>query len=132
MQITVFYQAIDGARITRQFKTLKGANRFAAEYVGDHPTIGAGYAVSDDGVGKVTVTGCSLRELFSGCDASADKRDIEHDDFWRSEASALARQAQIDADEEYRPRRTTGCVCCDEQLYRVGCDCPAENPPLPF
>lgn len=64
-KITVRYSAVDGFRMTRTFKTLRGAQRFAQRYVGEFPEQGRGYAVSDDGVGKVTCTGCTLRDLFT-------------------------------------------------------------------
>lgn len=60
----VTYRAIDGASMRRGFATLKGARKFAQEYVGEHPGIGSSYAVSNDGVGRVTVRGCTLAELF--------------------------------------------------------------------
>lgn len=62
--ITVRYSAIDGYSKSRSFKTLAGACRFAHHYVGEHPDMGSGYAVSFDGVGKVTVRGASLAALF--------------------------------------------------------------------
>lgn len=62
--ITVRYNAIDGYSKTGRFKTLAGARRFAQQYVGEHPDMGSGYAVSFDGVGKVTVRGASLAALF--------------------------------------------------------------------
>ena len=57
--ITTHYSAIDGFRARRTFKTLKGAQKYAQERVGKHPDIatGWGYAVSDDGIGKITVEG---------------------------------------------------------------------------
>lgn len=65
MEIRVHYSAIDGFSKTRTFKTLKGAQRFAQKYVGKHPEIGTGYAVSGSGVGKVTVSGdATLQALF--------------------------------------------------------------------
>lgn len=63
-EIVVRYVSIDGWRATRRFKTLRGARAFAQRYVGAHPEIGSCYAVSGDGVGKITAEGCSLRELF--------------------------------------------------------------------
>ena len=63
--LTVRYFAIDGARINRQFKSLKGARTFAAKYVGENPDFGGNYAVSSDGIGKITVKGCTIRELFA-------------------------------------------------------------------
>jgi hypothetical protein len=62
--ITVTYSSIDGARKTRRFKSLEGARAFACKWVGEHPEVGTGYAVSADGVGKVTVSGATLAELF--------------------------------------------------------------------
>ena len=64
-QIVVSYSAVDGYRApARVFATLAGARRYAHERVGRHPEIGSSYAVSGDGVGKVTVRGCTLAELF--------------------------------------------------------------------
>ena len=62
--ITVYYTACDGSRLTRRFKSLKGARKFAQTYVGAHPEIGSLYAVSGDGVGRVAVDGCTLADLF--------------------------------------------------------------------
>jgi hypothetical protein len=66
--IRVRYESIDsyGRGKTRAFKTLKGAQKYAHAWVGKYPTRGAWYAVSDDGVGKITVTGATLSELFPG------------------------------------------------------------------
>ncbi len=66
MKITVRYSAIDGFRRTRTFRTLQGAEAWATHYVGKDADFGQSYAVSSDGVGKVTVTGCTIGELFSG------------------------------------------------------------------
>jgi hypothetical protein len=64
--ITVWYSSIDGCREVRKFKTFAGACRYASRMVGEYPTVGRGYAVSDDGIGKVEVRGCTLREMFPG------------------------------------------------------------------
>jgi len=64
--ITVSYSAIDGFRQSRRHKNLTAARAFAVAMVGAHPeTYGSSYAVSDDGVGTVRVTGCTLAELFA-------------------------------------------------------------------
>jgi hypothetical protein len=63
-QIKVSYRAVDGARMNRNFLSLEKAQAFAQKYVGSHPEIGGYYAVSGDGIGKVTCEGCSLAELF--------------------------------------------------------------------
>jgi hypothetical protein len=66
-EITVRYSSVDsyGKAITRKFKTMKGASKFARKWVGDYPDLGSTYAVSFDGVGKVTVEGCTIKELFA-------------------------------------------------------------------
>jgi len=65
-KIKVSYSAVDAPnrRATRTYATLKGAMTFAHNWVGPHPEIGSGYAVSGDGIGKVTVRGATLAELF--------------------------------------------------------------------
>ena len=61
----VVYTSIDRARAARQFKTLAAAQRFAQKWVGAHPDLaGDRYAISGDGVGKITAEGVTLRELF--------------------------------------------------------------------
>lgn len=66
MKITVRYRSIDRFSKAGTFKTLAGAQRFAHRMVGPHPDISVnfGYAVSDDGIGKVTVEGITLDALF--------------------------------------------------------------------
>jgi hypothetical protein len=67
--IKVKYSSIDGGRVSRSFKTLKGARKFAQHWVGKNPEIGSSYAVSGDGIGKIEVDGCPLADLFG------DERD---------------------------------------------------------
>lgn len=62
--IKVRYSSCDGFSVTRRFKTLAGAQRFAQEYVGTHPEIGATYAASGDGIGVIRASGASMSELF--------------------------------------------------------------------
>lgn len=65
MQITIRYSSIDRFRQTRKFKTLAGAQKYAHKWVGPHPDVSPmGYAVSFDGIGKVTWTGATAAELF--------------------------------------------------------------------
>jgi hypothetical protein len=64
VKIEVTYSSIDHYEKTSTFKTLAGAQKFAQKYVGPHPDMGMGYAVSNDGVGKIEVYGCSIKELF--------------------------------------------------------------------
>lgn len=63
--IKITYASVDGVRETRPFKTLAGAQKFAHKAVGAHPEMGQGYAVSGDGIGKITCRGdCTLEDLF--------------------------------------------------------------------
>jgi len=65
MKITVSYSSIDRCYKTRYFATLAGARKFAHRCVGAHPEMGGYYAVSGDGIGKITVSGdASLKDLF--------------------------------------------------------------------
>lgn len=62
--IKVKYLSVDRARVTRSFKTLAGARKFAQSWVGKHPEMGSTYAVSGDGIGKITAEGAKLADLF--------------------------------------------------------------------
>jgi hypothetical protein len=64
MLIEIYYCSIDDFHQTRKFKTLSGARKYAQMRIGPHPEFGTGYAVSDDGIGTVSVKGCKLRDLF--------------------------------------------------------------------
>lgn len=64
--ISVSVSSVDGAFKSKQCVSLSEARKFAVYYVGDRPDIGSSYAVSEDGICVVRVTGCSLEELFSG------------------------------------------------------------------
>lgn len=70
MQISVRLSSIDGFTKSRTFKTLAGAQNFAHAAVGAAPTLGHGYAVSDDGVARIT-SSADLRDLFPACDDRA-------------------------------------------------------------
>ena len=63
-KIKVSYLACDGAKQTKTFSSIEAAQAFAHEWVGKHPEIGSSYAVSGDGIGRITVKGCTLAELF--------------------------------------------------------------------
>jgi len=62
--IKVSYRSVDRCSKSRSFKTLEGAQKFAQEWVGETPEMGSFYAVSGDGIGRVTVEGATLQELF--------------------------------------------------------------------
>ena len=130
--IKVRYTTLDGVNKLRKFKTLKGARKFALEWVGPQDVEGGYYAVSDDGVGKVTWQGCTRRELFG--DGTPTEQEIEAAQDAAFEAEMQARwQAERDwnlaeakkLSDLDRPRRAPGCTCSDQQLVLVGCDCAA-------
>jgi hypothetical protein len=62
--IKITYSTVDGFCKTRQFKTLGRARTYAHHWLGETPEVGRYYAVSGDGVGKVTVDGATLDDLF--------------------------------------------------------------------
>lgn len=64
LEIAVRYSSIDNYSETRKFKTIDGARAYACKWIGPHPTLGTYYAVSDDGVGKITAAGIALSDLF--------------------------------------------------------------------
>ena len=61
--ITVRYRTIDGYRETRHFKTIKGAQRWAGELMGENFEIGPGYAIDMYGIGRLQAN-VNLRELL--------------------------------------------------------------------
>jgi len=65
-QISVFYSSVDrpSRRVKRTYTSIERASEFARHWIGNHPEIGSSYAVSSDGVGKITVKGATLQELF--------------------------------------------------------------------
>ena len=65
--ITVAYRSIDRFSARRTFKTLAAAQRFAQKWIGETPEIGSFYAVSGDGVGRITVSGAAILDLFPKC-----------------------------------------------------------------
>ena len=97
--IQVHYRAVDGFSKTRSFKTLAGARKFAQGYVGEFPEMGAGYAVAGDGVGRVSVTGATLAELFPAPSAARvdNYPDSEEHAEWEFEQTQI-RNAWLRAD----------------------------------
>lgn len=63
--ITVRVSTLDHHSESRHFVTIPGARAYAARWVGRSPEMGSTYAVSGDGVARVTVLGISLKELFA-------------------------------------------------------------------
>lgn len=64
MEIVVNYCAVDGYSQSKKFKTLLGAQKFAQKWIGEDADVGSFYAVSTDGVGRITCSGCSIKDLF--------------------------------------------------------------------
>lgn len=62
--IKLYYTSVDGYRQQETCKDLQHAREWAHYWIGAHPEIGSSYAVSGDGIGKITCSGCTLRELF--------------------------------------------------------------------
>ena len=62
--IIIRYRACDGYKETRRYQTLEGARKYAHNMIGPHPDMGCDYAVSEDGIGTIRVSGASLREIF--------------------------------------------------------------------
>jgi hypothetical protein len=73
--IKVRYSTIDGVSKSRTFKTVAGARKFAQHWIGRHPEIGYHYAVAGDGVGKITVSGATLADLFPADDQRSEDGD---------------------------------------------------------
>lgn len=80
--ISITYASVDGYRKTRKFKTLAGARAFAVHWVGEHPDISGfgNYAISSDGVGKVTCSGAKLTDLFPSDELQDAADRAENDD----------------------------------------------------
>jgi hypothetical protein len=64
--IQIIYDSIDGVHKEREYKTLIHAQAFAWTWVGHTPDVGehSAYAVSFDGVGRVTWSGVDVKALF--------------------------------------------------------------------
>jgi hypothetical protein len=64
LRIVVRYRAIDNFTKRGEFRSIAGARRFAKKYLGDEFEIGTGYAVTYDGIGRITVEGTDLYTLL--------------------------------------------------------------------
>jgi hypothetical protein len=70
MTFKVVYTSVDRCRISRTYKqrtapSLARARQFAQSYVGKFPSFGRNYVVSDDGIGKIQVSGdATLADIF--------------------------------------------------------------------
>jgi hypothetical protein len=96
MQIT--YTSVDGFRRVRRFRTVKAAREFVFDSVGPQDLEGDNYAVSSDGVVKVTWTGVTRRELFGLPPSKA--RLNETTTFYRRGMNLYCRLAGMTYDHE--------------------------------
>ncbi len=66
--IAVHNQASDGWSEIRFYKTLKGAREYCKKYLGQYFDFGVGftgaYAISGDGINRLTVEGTTFTDLF--------------------------------------------------------------------
>lgn len=74
--IVVTARFIDGGGERKTFKTLEGARKYAQSRIGAHPSIGGGYAVDNNGVCTIRVTGTSLQSLFPARGAKPMRRGL--------------------------------------------------------
>jgi hypothetical protein len=105
--IRLSFRSVDGAHWTRSYKTLKGARKEAQRYLGTGPDLGSYYAISADGIVRLTVDGCKLADLFPAtADVHQDEtREYEADDIGPDDGS-LAREKF--ANEDYMDRFQSG------------------------
>ena len=78
--IKLRYSSCDGYRVTKSYKTLAGAQAYAHRMIGRFPETGMSYAISGDGIGKITVEGATLRELFPAPEITPASPDGERED----------------------------------------------------
>jgi hypothetical protein len=97
MDIRIQYTAIDGAKKGGIFKTLDGAKKFAWRWVGMYPDRGQGYAISADGIGKITFSGVSVEDLFPGEGGISTQEKFDYS--YESELGQYDLQEQYDAQE---------------------------------
>lgn len=78
-EIRVRYRSCDGFSKSGKWKTVKAASRFARKWVGETPENGTFYAVSADGVGRVTWEGVTFGELFPAAESLVKswRKDLE-------------------------------------------------------
>lgn len=84
--ITVSYSSIDGFNRSKRVATVAGARKFAQHWLGTAVEIGRGYAVSFDGVGRVTVQGASLDDLFPQTSLVEPSMSVLEADDWEGPA----------------------------------------------
>jgi hypothetical protein len=96
--IKIYRTSIDGCRSVRSFKSLKGARKFATDAVGPQDAFGGHYAVSNDGIVKVTWAGCTRAELFATPKSDTSHLVQEHQFYTRGN-TMFCRQAGYTYDQ---------------------------------
>jgi len=84
MRIIVNYSSVDGFSRRGVFATLEGARRFAWKWVGENAEVSwtFGYAISDDGIGKVRVKGdATIFDVFPRAGREIRESIEEVDDY---------------------------------------------------
>lgn len=95
--ITLRFNSIDSRTTDRRtFKTLAGARKAAHARVGKHPEGSWAYAISSDGIVRVTCEGCTLAELFPSDEAPKP----EHSDFFVVAGMTYGTFAEAKAEQE--------------------------------
>lgn len=99
MKIT--YTSLDGVRKSRTFKSLKAARSFAFDCVGPQDVEGGYYAVSNDGIGKITWDGLTRADLFGNTNPYlAGIKLNKETTFYRRGNDLFCRQAGYTYDHE--------------------------------
>ena len=100
--ITMRYRAVDGASNVRKFQTIASARKFADKWVGPQHAedCASGYAVSADGVGRVTWDGCTASDLWPVSEATTRAPKIAKPKRAKLNVTPFEAGAQIIAERE--------------------------------
>lgn len=63
-ELKLIYSSIDGYRKVYPCASMAELRKLAYHWVGENADVGRYYAVSFDGIGKVEVEGCTIRDVF--------------------------------------------------------------------
>jgi len=97
--IRIYRTTIDNCNTVRSFKSLSGARKFARDCVGSQDCFGGHYAVSDDGIVKITWSGVTREDLFRQSAPDGLKLNKEHT-FYRCGRDLFCRQRGLVFDHE--------------------------------
>lgn len=114
--IRVHIDTIDGLCRTTAFASLEAAQAYAHERVGAHPEIGLfGFVVNAYGDVRLSVEGCSLRELFPAPKAKSEPLTL-------GEYKELVAFSSIDeSDERYKNHLYSRLAASDKAVLAVEC-----------